>query len=62
MATEAADIPEEQLNAQTQGVEDEVGRTISEPKCAYLLGSSPGSFLILFYPTKLSRTNLTLLV
>lgn len=28
MATEAANIPEEQLNAQTQGVEDEVRWTI----------------------------------
>lgn len=42
MATEAADIPEEQLNAQSQGVEDEVRRTNSEPKCACLLGTSPG--------------------
>jgi hypothetical protein len=44
MATEAADIPEEQLNAQTQGVEDEVRRTISEPKCACLLATSPDYF------------------
>lgn len=62
MATEAADIPEEQLNAQTQGVEDEVRRTISELKCACLLGTSPGSFLILLCRTKLSRTSLTFLV
>jgi hypothetical protein len=62
MATEAADIPEELLNAQTQGVEDEVRRTMSEPKCACLLGTSPGPFLILFTTQTILETSLTLLV
>lgn len=62
MATEAADIPEEQLNAQTQGVEDEVRWTISEPKCACPLGTSPGSFLILFSTQIILETSLTLSV